>query len=234
MSESDQFLREVSEEFKKDQYLKFWKMVAPYVIGVAVVVILVTSGAVGWQSYRENRDRAWGERYSIAMQLANEGNTRLAIEQFSRLASEATPGSGYATLAMIQEAALLADGRQIDVASDIYRRLLDQADDPSLRDLVILLRAMTELDTAEPADLRASLEPLAAEDSPWRFSAREFLAYLAGRQGNRTLQIEILKQLAGDSLTPQGIYVRSKDMLSILGVHTDVDTDSNTDANTPE
>ncbi len=219
MSESDQFLREVSEEFKKEQRLKLWKLVAPYVIGVAAFVILATSGAVGWQSYREARDRAWGERYAIAMQLAAEGNTRLAAEQFSQLAAEATPGSGYATLAMMQEAALLADDQQADAASGLYLQSLDETDDSSLRDLATLLRAMVELDTADPDELRAILEPLAAENSPWRFSAREFLAYLAGREGNRTLQIEIFEQLIDDSLTPQGIYARAQDMLSLLGVH---------------
>ena len=219
MSESDQFLREVSEEFKKEQRLKLWKLVAPYVIGVAAFVILATSGTVGWQSYREARDRAWGERYSIAMQLVAEGNTSLAAEQFAQLAAEATPGSGYATLAMMQEAALLADGRQADAASDLYLQSLDKADDPSLRDLATLLQAMIELDTADPAELRSILEPLAVENSPWRFSAREFLAYLAGREGNHALQIEIFEQLVDDSLTPQGIYVRAQDMLSLLVVN---------------
>ena len=87
----------------------------------------------------------------------------------------------------------------------------------SIRFLATLLRAMELVDTADPSELSSSLTPLTDGASPWRHSAREILALLAFRQGDRDKAREQYKTLAEDADAPAGIRGRARDMLSVIG-----------------
>lgn len=209
-------LREVDEELKKERYAELWKQYGNYVIGAALAVALGVAGFQGWGAYQSNQREAEGESFAQAMALAQAGRPEEAGAAFTALAGDA--GAGYATLARLQAAALRAKQGDTGGAIDIYDAIAgDSATDELYRDLAVLLAVMHQIDTGEPAALTAMLEPLTAEDSPWRYSALEFTGLLADRAGDRPRAREIFTRLGDDPEAPAGLRARARELLSFLG-----------------
>jgi hypothetical protein len=125
---------------------------------------------------------------------------------------------GYATLARLQEAALMEKGGDTKGAAEVYRTLSEDSSVPqSFRHLATILGAYLELDTADPAKLASRLEPLSADGNPWRFSAQEITGLLAMRTNDVKKAREIFTQLSEDQAAPQGVRSRAAEMLAILG-----------------
>ena len=103
-------------------------------------------------------------------------------------------------------------------AVEIYDGIAgDSATDELYRDLAVLLAVMHQLDTGEPGALTAVLEPLTADDNPWRYSALEFTGLLAERAGDRPRAREIFTRLGDDPEAPAGLRARARELLSFLG-----------------
>ena len=159
--------QEVDEEVRKDRYQELWQRHGRQAIGVVVLLVALAAGWVAWDNYRLSQRMEQGGRYEAAMDLARGGDTGAAIDAFAALAPDA--GAGYAALAGLRAAALLAGEGDGAGAAEIYDGIATNGDlDPSLRDLATVLYALTVIDTASPTDIQARLAPLAAEGSPWR------------------------------------------------------------------
>ena len=72
------------------------------------------------------------------------------------------------------------------------------------------------LDTGDHVDLSDRLQPLLADDSPWRFSARELAALLELQKGDTAKATEYYTTLADDPQTPAGARARAAEMLRAL------------------
>ena len=89
--------------------------------------------------------------------------------------------------------------------------------DPVLRQVATLGWAAHELDTAEPSLIQARLEPLAAEDSPWRPIALQDLALLDLRIGRRSEAAATLLEVAHDISTPDDMRRTANGLAQALG-----------------
>ncbi len=207
--------REVDEDLKHERYEKLWRRYGNYVIGAAVAVVLVTVGVVWWRDYQTSRQLAQGDSFARAMALATGGQRRAAADAFGGLAEEG--GLGYATLARFNIAALRAERGDFAGAVAIYDELAETAVNETLRDLAVILSATYSLESADPAELSERLAPLTAADNPWRYSALELTALLAGRSGDREREREIFTRIAEDPGAPAGIRSRAGEMLQIRG-----------------
>jgi hypothetical protein len=128
--------------------------------------------------------------------------------------------SGYAMLAALQRATLLAKGNG-QAARTVYQDVQRSARDPLYRDLAVLLEAMVVLqrDTL-PIDvdaIKAKLQPLALDTNPWRFSARELMALLAWKGGHTAEAKTVLGALVADPQTPAAIRERAQQMMAQIG-----------------
>lgn len=207
--------REVDEDLKREQYEKLWRRYGNYVIAVALAVVLVTAGVVWWRDYQTSRQLAQGDSFAHAIALAVGGERREAADAFAALAEEGA--LGYATLARFNMAALRAERGDLAGAVAIYDELAKTAVNQTFRDLAVILSAAHSLENADPAELSARLAPLTAADNPWRYSALELTALLAGRSGDSEREREIFTRLAEDPGAPAGIRSRAGEMLQILG-----------------
>ena len=90
-------------------------------------------------------------------------------------------------------------------------------DAPLLRDLGLLLAAERQLDTADPADLTRTLEPLAVAGAPWRNPARELLALAAIRAGELDKARPILQELSVEVGVPPSQQKRAAELLQAIG-----------------
>jgi hypothetical protein len=207
--------REIDEELRRENFAKLWERYGQYLIGLAVVVILVTAAAVGWREYQSRVQRAESVRYAAAVELAQKNELARAADDFALLAREA--GGGQATLARLQEAALRARTGDEQAAISAYKALAqDNSVDPVYRDLATLLAALHELKSGDPKAVIAEVSPLTDPSNPWHPTALEITALAHLHAGERDKARDIYKALADDLTAPPGLRARAAEMSAAL------------------
>jgi hypothetical protein len=207
------FIREVDEDLRRENLEKLWRKYGTYALGAAVLVVLATAANVGWQRYSASLAVERAHQYDTALQLlANSEPT--AADALLEIAAD---DDGYASLALLQAAAVKLEAGDAAGAAAIYERLAKDTDaDKQLRDLAVILLALHTVDTADPTELTQRLQPFTADDSPWRYSALEITALLARRGGDIERAKQILTRLADDLNAPQSLRRRATEMLAAL------------------
>ncbi|MCH7958440.1 MAG: tetratricopeptide repeat protein [Proteobacteria bacterium] len=209
----DSLFREIEEDLRQEHWAKLWKRYGNYAVGAVLALVLSVAGYQGWRVYDIATRQSDGERFAAALKLADDKQTQAAAEAFAGLAADAT--AGYALLARFQEAALLA--KRGDPAAAYAELAQDPGVDAVYRDLAVILGAFNEMNGPGAGDLSARLAPLTADGNPWHHSAKELIAVLAARAGDRTKARALFTDLAADATAPQGIRARASEMLAILG-----------------
>ena len=210
------FREEIDDDLRQERYAKLWKAYGAYVIAGAIALVAAVAGYQGWRAWDIHTRSADGESFAAAQRLAADDRTDEAVAAFSGLAAEAS--GGYALLSRFQEAALLARRGDRAAAVQAYRSLSeDTAVDVLFRDLAVVFGALQEMDGPDPQAVVNWLAPLAADDNPWRHSAREIIAVLAYRGGDKVKARDTFVQLAGDATAPRGLRTRAAEMLAVIG-----------------
>ncbi len=213
---SDELIREVDEDLRKERYQKLWNAYGKYAVGAAVVVFAITAGIVGWREYQTNQQLEHGARFAAAQKLIADGNLQQGADAFAALARSA--GTGYRSLALLQEAAARGrDGDRIAAVMVYDRVAADGAFDPRLRDVARLLAVLQLVNSAETADLADRLSRLTAADNPFRHSARELKALIQVKSGDTAAAKNSYTELADDATAPAGVRARAAEMLAALG-----------------
>ncbi len=213
---SDELIREVKEDLQRERYMRLWQRYGSLLAAAAIAIVVATAAGVGWQRYDLSQRQELSERYSAAAQLAAEGNMAGAINDFGALARDTS--GGYRVVAQLRQAALLRSSGDTISALEIYDRLAEDGGAPrSMRDLAIILGALNGIDVRANDEVIARLQPLMADDNPWRYSAREVTALAAIRAGNRERARELLQGLADDLGAPSGMRSRALELLAATG-----------------
>ena len=213
---SEDLIREVDEEVKRDKLQEQLKRFGPYVVAFVVLAIGGAGAGVFWADRQEARQAAFGNEFAAAVQLSEAGDLEAAYEAFAALGADAN--QGYRVLAKIRQAAISVELGDNQQAIDLYRELAEErglAD--QYRDMAVILGAMLEVDEGDPAALRERLAPLTGDDNAWRFSARELTALLAIRTGDTDGARDLLQGLVGDTDAPSGVRARASELLAALG-----------------
>lgn len=207
--------QEVDEDLRYDQATKLWRKYGSYVITGAVMVVAAVAAYVAWDNYHTRQLSAEGDSFIQAVMLTSNGQTREAAEAFAALAKQSR--GGFGTLARFNEAALRIEKGESGEAVKIYDELSTSAADRTLRDLATVCAVSLSLDSGDPAELKKRIDPLAAPDNPFRYSARELLALLAVRSNDQATARQLFKELADDKGAPSGIRSRADEMFQALG-----------------
>jgi hypothetical protein len=211
---------EVEEDLRAERAQRLLKRYGGVLVALCLAVIAAGAGWQFWKWRQAQQDAAAATAYMTDSSLADSPNlspaTRsAAISAFDVLAANAP--EGYRTLARLRDAALRADGGDIAGAAGMWDQVAtDSSADPLLRDLASLLWAGRQIDTGDPALLKARLAPLAAPGNPWRPLAQEQLALLDLRQGHDDAAKTALQNLANDVTAPGGVRGRAGALLSRL------------------
>lgn len=216
-TQDDILFDEIDDELRQDRAHKLWRAYGKYVIGATLAFVLGVAGYQGWQKYQLSSRLADGAKFATAAGLADADKFDAAFKAFAELSDSG--GKGYRLLARFNQARLLADRGEAGGAATAYRVLADDDAVESLyRGLAVVLGALQELNVAgaDWAALEKRLEPLMADSSPWRFSARELAGLLAKRSGDTAKAKKLFSGLAEDRMAPRGIRNRAREMLSIL------------------
>ncbi len=206
---SDEFIREVDEELRRDRLLSIWQRYGRALIALVVLLVVGVAAWEGWKAWRSRQMAAAAEQLLAVERDMAAGRWVEAASAFAAAADGGEPGP--ATIARLREAAALGRAGDADAVAAALGTLADRADaDPLLRQLATLLLAQQTLDTADPAELRSRLVPLAEAGQPWRNSARELLVLLALRAGDTAQARSLLDSIVDDVGTSPAVRQRAE------------------------
>ena len=97
---SDEFIREVDEELRRDRFAVLWRRYSAMVLGAALLIVAATAAKVGWDHWSEQARAAEATRFAAAQQALLAQNYAEAAAQFAALAAEGK--TGFAALARLQ------------------------------------------------------------------------------------------------------------------------------------
>jgi len=205
--------REVEEDVRRERIEKIWKQYGDYIIAGAAIIVLAIAGWQFWKYYHGREIARASAAFTSASIKASNGDPAGASSDFAKLAKDAP--SGYAAMAKLEQAnTLLGTGHTGDAVA-IYEEI-ERNGDSSLSAIARLRHAWAIVDLAPKADIVKLLAPLSANDSAWRYSAGEVLAYSDYHNGATPAAIAGFKKLATDTSAPENLRNRARAMQSFL------------------
>ena len=207
------FITEVQDELRKDDYNRWLRRYGPYLAGLIVAVILAT-GYLEWRKANvASQARAMSVAYDDAASIA-QTDVDGAIQAFDALADVAP--SGYAGLSHMRAANLEAERgarmeavRHLDAAAAIFEQ-------PRHVQLAKLKAAYLLSAEGRQADAQARLSGLTEKGAPYEFLARELVGYSALADGDEAQAKTQFTYLATIPGVPGGVAERAQQTLSLL------------------
>jgi len=198
---------EVGDDLRRQQLLNFWNQNGPWIVGGALMAIVLTAALSFWRSYETGHDR---RETTALLAAAKQGDA----ETFLMTAD--TVDTSHAMLARFTAAHLFAQQGKTDEALAVYKDIAATSRLSKLyRDLAQIFSATLVLN-AEGADKAANIEsviadlkPLIADDSAWRFSALELSAVAKAKLGRTADAASDLTQIITDPAAPEGMRGRA-------------------------
>jgi hypothetical protein len=208
MSDLEVF-REVDEDYRRERMVAFWRR---YGAAVVFAVALVVAGVAAFNYYQARvhaRQAAQTTEFESLLSGVAPGNEAISADALAAYAAKASPAQ--ATLALFAEAALRQQANNLVGASQIYHQIADgSAADALLRDLAVVRLGYLAVDEPNPEPLIPRLQEIAAKDSPWRYDAREAIALLTAKSGQKDAAAKMLTDLARDPGAPPELAGRAR------------------------
>lgn len=206
LAESNEFIREVDEEYRRDRIAQIWTRYSGAIVGLAILLVVAAGGWRYWQHVERTRAEAAATRFEDALQLARDGKGEEAERALTALAADTS--GGYRLLARFRLAAELGQ-RDADEGAKAYDALATESGVAGvMQDLARLRAAMLRMDNADPAQAQTALERLATPTNAWRHTAREMLGLLGLKRGDPDFAGRWFDQIAADRETPQNLRGR--------------------------
>jgi len=208
--------REVEEDLRHDRIKQAWDKYGNYVIAFASLIAILTGGFQLWQKMESDNRVAQADQYMAAIETLQGGSTEVAEDALKEIQNDGS--GGYKALAGFQQAALHVREDDLESAIQTYDSISVQSGvNQTLKDLAKIKAAQLLMDTGSRSDLEARIGTLTVETNPWRFAAREILAFVAFRDGDLTVAQEEYASLAAEPGLTQEMRLRVAEMRLVLG-----------------
>ena len=212
------FLREVDEEYRREQAAQIFRRYGKLIIGAVVLALIALAGFLYWQHHKQNAAGTQGEQYDAALRLAEGGNVDKALPELNKIAAD--DDTGYAAMAKIAQGSLLLQKNNAKGAAAKFAEVAGSDDYPKpFRDLALVRQTSVEFDTLKPEVVIQRLKPLTDPNSPWLGTAGEMVASAYLKAGNRAEAGKLYGQIAqaGDKV-PDSLRQRAVQLAGVLGV----------------
>lgn len=214
MTDSNLF-QEVQEDLERQRLEALWKRYGQWIIAGAVVILLTATGYNLWTSSKQEKNEALTAALIQAQGTDTSANAE-AVKSLTALAQE-HPGHAQAAIAGLHAAAALAHQGDVAGAVKIYDMVAsDTKVDVAFRQFADLMAVAVQMDAGQPALLLKRLQPLEAENAPWRFTAMEYAGHLAFKSGDKEKARQIFTELSQEATLPSSMTARANDMLRLL------------------
>jgi hypothetical protein len=198
--------QEVDEEVRREQLKKLWDQYGNYLIAVCVLIVVGVAAWRGYQWWEAKQAAQSGAAFEQAVTLAAAGKHQEAEAAFTKLATDGT--AGYRVLARLREAAELSTTDSKGAVAAYDEIAADKSAGQVIEDLAAVRAGFLLVDTAPYSEIRDRLEPLAAADRTFRYSAREILALSAWKANDVTAARQWIDMIMIDPQTPAGTRSR--------------------------
>jgi hypothetical protein len=204
VSETDSFIQEVTEEVRQDRMFRLWKKYGPYGIGAVVAIVAVSAG-LNWMKHREiQKARETGGAFLSS-------DITVVDDQEVLLGSVDGPAE---PLARMRLAAAKAESGDAEGAAALYREVAGEAGlGRAYADLARLQAVRVTSATIDPAVAESELQPLVAEDAPYRILALELRAMVRLNAGDTEGAHADLNEIIGN---PQATRESTERALALL------------------
>lgn len=212
------FLREVDEEYRRDQLVGIWQRYGRWIVVGVVALLLALAAYLYWGHYKTSQSGVQGEKFDAALRLVEENQPDKAMPELDKLAKDGA--SGYAAIASLTQANILLQKNDTKGASAKYAEIAANSRYPQpFRDLALLRQTLAEYDALKPEIVVDRLKGMAVPASPWFGTAGELVAAAYIKQGKRAEAGKLLGQIAqGGDNVPETIRQRSVQLAGVLGV----------------
>ena len=206
---------EVDEDLRREQARKLWDRFGPYVIGLAVLIVVATAGYRGWVYWQDQQAQATGDRFLTALDLSDQGKHEEAIAALKAI--EANGSGRYPVLAAFRIASEMAVTGDAKDAIAEYEAIVTRNDvSDEIKSLARLRAGAMLVDTETLADLEKRLGDLASTGNVWRHNARELLGLAAWRTGDFDAARKYFDEINSDQEAPQDLRQRAQVMLALI------------------
>jgi hypothetical protein len=178
------FLREVDEEYRRDQAMHIFRRYGRWIIGAIVVALIALAGWLYWQHHSQAEAGKQGEEYDAAMRLVEQGQVDKAVPALDKIATSG--GEGYAAMARIAQGNLLLQKNDAKGAAAKFAEVANNAGlEQPYRDLALVRQTVAEYDSLKPQVVIDRLKGLTNPNSPWLGTAGELVAAAYLKAGNK-------------------------------------------------
>ena len=206
--------QEVDEEVRREQLKKLWERYGHFAVAAAILLVAAVAAWRGYEWWEAKKAAESGAAFEAATTLAEAGKRSEAEAAFAKVAADGT--AGYRHLARLREAAELAQTDSKAAIAAYDKIAADGAVGPVLQDLAALRAGGLLIDAGSLAEAQRKLEPLAAAERAFRYTARELLVLAAWRAGDSAAVKRWSDMVLTDAQTPAGTRSRVE-MLMALG-----------------
>lgn len=209
------FINEVEEELRKDEYNRLLKRYGPFLIGLIVAVVAAT----GYMEYRKSSADKAARAVSFAYVQAGEkvvDNPQGAVTDFIAISKKAP--SGYAGLSLMRAAAIELDQGNRERAVELFDQAAATFEMPRHAQLAQLKAGYVLAGDGRYADVANRMGPLAAKDQPYEYLARELLGFAAMQDGNLSGAREQFSYLDNIPGVSPSVKARAAQYLSLMKV----------------
>ena len=210
---SEEFIREVDEELQEERYAKIWRKIGPYVISLAIGIVLFTSGVVFWNNYTEDKKQKLGDDFTAAVELIKEEDFDTALIALERITDKAS--DGYVTIAKMKKASILIQKKQILEGLQIYEDLEKTAFDQSFKDMSTILFVLNAIDH-KPSDILLDKIERLTENSSWKYSALELKGFILLNDKKFAESKKTFNIILEMGNAPTTLASRARDMVDFL------------------
>jgi hypothetical protein len=212
LSESDSFIREVSEEVRRD---RFSSMLRRYGWIAALVILAIVAGA-GINEWLKARERASaeaaGERLRAAFLVEDPAARAAGLAEAADTVGDARP------VALIAQAGALLDAGERGAAAEILAGVSENPSfSPVYRDLALLQRVAVLGPEMDRTERLAAIETLSRPDGPFRLLALEQRAVARLEAGELDQARADLEAILADPALPEGLAGRARQLLIAAG-----------------
>lgn len=210
------FISEVQQELRKDDYNLWLKKYGPYVLGLTIAIVIAVAFWEWKKSADERLARTTSASYMTAAQKAEDGNLDGALSDFLALAEDAP--AGYAGLSLMRASAIELDKGDYMEAVKLLDRASQTFELARHQQLAQMKAAYILAGQERYADVQARLAPLAQKGEPYEYLARELLGYADKESGNIAGAREKFAYLERIPGVPEPIRRRAEQSLSLMRV----------------
>ena len=211
----ESFFREVTEELRQDQAKAFLSKYGLWLIALAVILIVATTGFVLYRHWDTQRADRSGDVFSQALSLAQQGKNDQALADFDKI--EKNGYGAYPMLARMRAATILAGKNDFKGAVKAFDAVAADSSVPqSVRDIAKLRAAFILVDHGTYDEVSAHVQSLTSETNPLRFSAREALGLAAWKAGKLQDALKLFQGLASEETAPRDLRERANLMSELI------------------